>query len=131
MVGAGPSDDGETGWIHCRTLDNINRRDKDCTSDGSETERLVRRTDVRVLGLTKDKGDRVPQSGESQWHQSHLDPPTSAKSKGQRQESKGETKGYKRLEYDVRSTMTSIVSAKGVSKLGQSERRTENGGKKK
>ena len=59
-----PSDDGETGWIHCRTLDNINRRDKDCTSDGSETERLVRRTDVRVLGSTKDKGDRVPPTGE-------------------------------------------------------------------
>ena len=53
-----PSDDGETGWIHCRTLDNINRRDKDCTSDGSETERLVSRTDVRVLGLTKDKGEQ-------------------------------------------------------------------------
>jgi len=60
-----PGDDGETGWIHCRTLDNINRRDKDSTSDGSEMERLVRRTDVRVLGSTKDKGDRVSQSKEA------------------------------------------------------------------
>lgn len=69
----------ETGWIHCRRLDNINRRDKDCTSDGSETERLVKRTGVRVLGPTKDKGDTI---GASQWNQSHLDPPTSAKKVG-------------------------------------------------
>ena len=41
----------------------ISTVDKDCTSDGSETERLVRRTDVRVLGSTKDKGGRVPHSG--------------------------------------------------------------------
>jgi hypothetical protein len=115
--------------IHCRTLENINRRDKDCTSDGSERERLVRRTDVRVLGITKDKGDRVPSRGKSVASEpprsAHLCKKLSRTSEREREKAKGETKGKKRLEYDVRSTMTSIVSVKGFSKLGQSERRAE------
>jgi hypothetical protein len=45
-------------------------------------ERLVKRTGVCVLEPTKDKGDTV---GESQWDQSHLDPPTSAKNYAERQ----------------------------------------------
>jgi hypothetical protein len=78
----------------------------------------VRRTNVRVLGSTKNKGDKIPQAGEVSGHHSHLDPPTSAKSRSrtserEREKSKGETKGKKILEYDVRSTMTSIVSVKG------------------
>ena len=138
MVGAGPSDDGETGWIHCRTLDNINRRDKDCSSDGSETERLVRRTDVRVLGLTKDKGDRVPQSsGESQWHQSHLDPPTSAKSYAGRQKEREVESGNKgEEEIGIRRTLNHDIDCvcQRVFEIGRirtTRGETEECGKKK
>ena len=132
-----PSDDGETGWIHCRTLDNINRRQR-LHQRRQRNRKISEAHRCTCTRVNEGQGWQGSPFGESQWHQSHLDPPTSAKKKQaeSQKERKKSRKGKQGGEIGIRRTLNHDVDCvyQKVFKMGQSERRAEkwrDGGKKK